>query len=214
MDLDSREATMREKIVWACRKLAKGGLIAASDGNVSCRLADGLYLITPSGRPKAEIEVHDLVVVNDQGAVVSGSGTPSSEFRLHLLVYDKRPDVGAVVHAHPPLLTAMTLAQVPFPADVFPEVWLTVGPVPTAPYATPSTDAVPRSVEPFVHEHNAVLLARHGSITFGRDVRQAYYRLEKMEHAAKSFLAARWLGGRLPDPLSPEELEQLRQAFS
>ncbi len=167
MDLDSREATMREEIVWACRKLAKGGLIAASDGNVSCRLADGLYLITPSGRPKAEIDVHDLVVVNDQGAVVSGSGKPSSEFRLHLLVYDKRPDVGAVVHAHPPLLTAMTLARVPFPADVFPEVWLTVGPVPTAPYATPSTDAVPRSVEPFVREHNAVLLARHGSVTFG-----------------------------------------------
>ncbi|WP_448383162.1 class II aldolase/adducin family protein [Desulfosoma sp.] len=212
--MDSKELKAREDVIWACRKLAAGGLIAASDGNVSCRLADGLYLITPSGRPKAEIDVHELIVVTDTGAVVSGSGRPSSEFRLHLLVYQKRPDVHAVVHAHPPLLTAMTLAHVPFPADVFPEVWLSVGPVPTAPYATPSTDEVPRSVEPYVSGHNAVLLTRHGSLTMGCDVRQAYYRLEKMEHAAKSLLAAWVLGGRLPDPLSLEELERLRRAFS
>ncbi len=212
--MESTESKAREEIIWACRKLAAAGLIAASDGNVSCRLGEGLYLITPSGRAKAEIEVHELIVVNDTGAVVFGSGKPSSEFRLHLLVYQKRPDVHAVVHAHPPLLTAMTLARVPFPADVFPEVWLTVGPVPTAPYATPSTDEVPRSVEPYVIGHNAVLLARHGSLTLGCDVRQAYYRLEKMEHAAKSLLAAQVMGGRLPDPLSSEELERLRRAFS
>lgn len=212
--MDSRDLKVREEIVWACRKLAAAGLIAASDGNVSCRMADGFYLITPSGRPKAEIDVHDLIGVDVTGAVVSGSGKPSSEYRLHLLVYEKRPDVHAVVHAHPPLLTAMTLARVPFPADVFPEVWLTVGSVPTAPYATPSTDDVPRSVEPYVSGHNAVLLARHGSLTLGCDVRQAYYRLEKMEHAAKILLAARVLGGRLPDPLTAEELEQLRRAFS
>jgi len=212
--VDSRESKAREEMIWACRKLAAAGLIAASDGNVSCRLADGLYLITPSGRPKAEIDGHELMVINDTGAVVSGSGKPSSECRLHLLVYEKRSDVHAVVHAHPPLLTAMTLARVPFPADVFPEVWLSVGPVPTAPYATPSTDAVPRSVEPYVREHNAVLLARHGSLTMGADVRQAYYRLEKMEHAARSLLAAWILSGRLPDPLSSEELDQLRRAFS
>lgn len=212
--MDSRESTLRHEIVWACRKLAEAGFIAAGDGNVSSRLADGFYLITPSGRPKAELDVDDLIVVNDQGGLVSGSGKPSSEFRLHLLVYQKRPDVNGVVHAHPPLLTAMTLAHVSFPAEVFPEVWLSVGPVPTAPYATPSTEAVPRSVGPFVGRHNAVLLARHGSLTVGRDVRHAYYRLEKLEHAAKSLLAARVFAGKLPDPLSPEELEQLGRAFS
>lgn len=212
--MESREMKARESIVWACQKLASAGLIAATDGNVSCRLNDGFYLITPSGRPKGEMEVHDLIVMDHTGAVVSGVGKPSSEFQLHLLAYERRADVHAVIHAHPPLLTAMTLAGVPFPAGVFPEVWLTVGPVPTAPYATPSTEDVPRSVMPYIDSHHAILLARHGSLTVGRDVPQAYYRLEKLEHAAKSLLAASLFGGRLPDPLSPKELERLARAFS
>lgn len=212
--MESSEATAREEIVWACQKLAAAGLIAASDGNVSCRLDPGIYLITPSGLPKAEVKPKDLLVIDAAGSVLSGNGTPSSEWRMHLLVYEKRADVDAVVHAHPPLLTAMTLAGVPFSSEVFPEVWVTVGPVPTAPYATPSTDQVPRSLMPFVENHHAVLLARHGSLTMGRDVRQAYYRLEKMEHAARSLLAACVFGGRVPDPLSAVQLEQLTRLFS
>ncbi|ROR03502.1 class II aldolase/adducin family protein [Desulfosoma caldarium] len=212
--MESREAMAREEIVWACQKLAAAGLIAASDGNVSCRLGRGVYLITPSGFPKAEVKPKDLLVIDTAGSVLSGNGKPSSEWRLHSLVYEKRADVGAVVHAHPALLTAMTLAGVPFSSEVFPEVWVAVGPVPTAPYAMPSTDEVPRSLLPFVENHHAVLLSRHGSLTMGRDVRQAYYRLEKMEHAARSLLAACVFGGRMPDSLSAVQLEQLARLFS
>ncbi|MGQ9749042.1 class II aldolase/adducin family protein [Desulfosoma sp.] len=212
--MEPREVTAREEIVWACQKLAAAGLVAAGDGNVSCRLGPGAYLITPSGLPKGEVKAKDLLVIDAAGSVLSGTGKPSSEWRLHLLVYEKRADVGAVVHAHPPLLTAMTLAGVPFSSEVFPEVWITVGPVPMASYAIPSTEEVPLSIMPFVEAHHAVLLARHGSLTMGRDVRQAYYRLEKLEHAARSLLAACVFGGRLPDPLSAVQLEQLTRLFS
>ncbi len=212
--MEPREANAREEMVWACQKLAAAGLIAASDGNVSCRLNDGRYLITPSGVPKVEAKAEDLLVIDETGSVISGNGKASSEWRMHLLVYERRPDVHAVVHAHPPLLTAMTLAGVDFPAGVFPEVWVSVGPVPTVPYATPSTEEVPQSIMPFVEAHQAVLLARHGSLTMGRNVRQAYYRLEKLEHAARSLLAACIIGGRLPEPLPAAQLEKLIRLFS
>ena len=127
----------------------------------------------------------DLLLVNMRGELLAGEGRPSSEVRMHLAVYEKRPDVEAIVHAHPPLLTAFTLAGVPFMADALPEVWLTIGPVPTAPYATPSTDEVPKSIAPFIEKHHAILLERHGSLTMGKDLKQAFLRLEKLEHAAR-----------------------------
>jgi L-fuculose-phosphate aldolase len=207
------DGPMKREMIRICRKLARERLVAASDGNVSCRLDNGLFLITPSGRPKGDVEERELLVVDRRGEVRDGAGKPSSEIRLHLLVYERRPDVHAVVHAHPPLLTALTLAGIPFPAHVFPEVWISVGPVPTAPYATPSTEEVPRAIAPFVDRHQAVLLERHGSLTVGENLRQAYYRLEKLEHAARCLLAARLFGGRLPEPLDAARLEELEKIF-
>ena len=128
---------LRKEMVRVCRKLSAKGLIAASDGNVSCRAGNDLLLITPGGRSKGSVEPPDLLLVDHEGTVHEGAGKPSSELRMHLLAYRRRPDVNAVVHAHPPMLTALTLAGIPFRADVLPEVWLTIGPVPTAPYATP-----------------------------------------------------------------------------
>ncbi|HOI95734.1 MAG TPA: class II aldolase/adducin family protein [Syntrophobacter fumaroxidans] len=208
------ETALRSELVEICRKLERKGLIASADGNVSCRVGADRLLITPSGKPKTDLEPRDLIGVNALGERVSGHGRPSSEIHMHLAVYAQRSDVSAIVHAHPPLLTAMTLAGRPFAADVLPEVWLTVGRVPTAPYATPSTSEVPDSIAPFIADHQAILLERHGSLSFGRTLGEAYRRLEILEHAAHTLFYALLIGG-CPPPAMPdkdrEKLDQVRK---
>jgi L-fuculose-phosphate aldolase len=196
-------------LIRVCRRLYARGLVAATDGNVSCRCEDGTLLITPSGVAKGELQEADLLRVDERGQVIAGKGKPSSEFRMHLAVYADRPDVQAIVHAHPPLLTAFTLAGVPFVAETLPEVWLSIGPVPTAAYATPSTAEVVTAIAPYIPNHQAILLERHGSLTMGRDIKEAYLRLEKLEHAAHTLLYSQLLNGRQPAPLPPEALVKL-----
>ena len=209
------EISMREELIWVCRQLDEKGLVAATDGNVSCRLGPNRLLITPSGARKGELRPLDLMLMDlDNGGLVAGRGTASSEIRMHLLIYRTRPDVMAVVHAHPPLLTAYTLAGVPFRAETLPEVWLTIGPVATAPYATPSTEELAESIRPFIKEHQAILLERHGSLTVGKSLGEAYMRLEKLEHAAHALLYSHLLSGSLPVPLSAEALAALAQLIS
>jgi L-fuculose-phosphate aldolase len=203
------ELGLREDLIWVCRQLDRKGLIAATDGNVSCRLGKKSLLVTPAGACKAELQPADLLVTDLEGLVLRGPGAASSELRMHLLVYAERIDVRAAVHAHPPLLTAFTLAGLPFLAETLPEVWLNIGAVATAPYATPSTEDVPAAIAPFIGSHQAVLLERHGSLTLGKDLREAYFRLEKLEHAAHVLLYARLLGERMPQPLPQEELAKL-----
>lgn len=207
------ENRLREDLIEICRKIEEKGFIAATDGNVSCRAGSDRLLITPSGRSKGALETADLLLVNLHGEVFSGEGKPSSEIRMHLLVYQKRPDVQAVVHAHPPLLTAFTLAGVPFTAEALPEVWLTIGRVPTAPYATPSTEEVPESIAPFIEHHQAILLERHGSLTLGKNLKEAYRRLEKLEHAAHTLFYTYLLSGRHPTPLPESALARLSEVF-
>ena len=206
-----KETVYREELIRICRKLEERGLIAAADGNVSCRLEGERLLITPSGVPKGELRPLDLLVTDLQGKVLRGQSKASSEIRMHLAAYEKRPDIHAVVHAHPPLLTAFTVAGIPFGADVLPEVWLTIGAVPTAAYATPSTPEVPDSIEPFFAGHQAILLERHGSLTLGRTLQEAYLRLEKLEHAAHTLFYSYLLGQRMPSPLSESALAKLGQ---
>jgi L-fuculose-phosphate aldolase len=207
------ETALRMEMVWVCGKLEEKGLIAASDGNVSRRLGKSRLLITPSGKPKGELKPLDMLLVDLAGNVLAGKGKPSSEMRMHLLVYRERPDVEALVHAHPPMLTALTLAGIPFLAEALPEVWLTIGPVPTAPYATPTTEEVPASIAPFVEGHQAMLLERHGSLTFGRNLKEAYLRVEKLEHAAHTLFYAHQLNRAMPSPLSDAQREKLAGLF-
>lgn len=205
---------LRSELVEICKKLESKGLIAAADGNVSCRLGTDRLLITPSGKPKRDLEPRDLIEVNTLGEPVSGDGRPSSEVQMHLAVYGRRSDVSAIVHAHPPLLTAMTLAGQPFAADILPEVWLKIGAVPTAPYATPSTSEMPDSIAPFIADHQAILLERHGSLTFGRTLEEAYERLATLEHAAHTLFYALLIGGRQPPAIADDakgKLELVRK---
>jgi L-fuculose-phosphate aldolase len=205
------EISARIEVIAVCRRLAEKGLIAATDGNVSCRIGKNRLLVTPSGKPKGELKPCDLLLLDLNGGVLAGREKPSSEIRMHLEVYRQRADVSAVVHAHPPMLTAFTLAGLPFVAEALPEVLLALGQVPTAPYATPCTAEVPEALSPFLEKHVAILLERHGSLTLGRSLREACLRLEKMEHTARILYFACLLGKAPPSPLPKAALEKLDQ---
>jgi len=199
---------LKQDIVCICRMLHRKNYLAATDGNVSVRLGDQL-LITPSGVNKGIMEADQVITVDLTGAVIAGAGKPSSEIQMHLLAYRLRADVNAVVHAHLPYATACTLAGIDLLEPILPEVVITLGGIPTAPYATPGTIEVPEAIRDYLQEYDAILLARHGAMTVGRDVVDAYNKMEKLEHTARVVLAAR-LQGPLP-PLSAAEVEKLRR---
>lgn len=188
----AREAA--REIVRCCRSLWEAGLIAGADGNVSVRLARDRVLVTPRGLLKSELHPDDLVEVDLEGSHRRGSRQATSELDLHLRVYRRRPECGAVVHAHPPTATAFALAGEGLPGDVLPEIALLMGEVPCVPYATTGTPALGDAAEPVLARHVAVLLANHGALTWGRDLTQARIRMESLEHAARILLAARALG--------------------
>jgi L-fuculose-phosphate aldolase len=195
-------------LVDVCHRLAARGLVTATDGNVSARLPGGNILATRSGINKGLVTRNDLVEMTMAGEQVGGSGKPSTEMEMHLYVFRERPDVHAVVHAHPTYATGFATARVPLDRCLFPEVVVGMGRIPLAEYATPSTKGVGESLAPYVHDFNAILLTNHGAVTYGSDLLQAYFRMEKLEHAAHITFVATMLGGA--HPLSDKELEDLR----
>jgi L-fuculose-phosphate aldolase len=191
----SREMEAAQEIVRCCRGLWELGLIAGADGNVSVRLATDRFLVTPRGVLKSELRVEDLVQVDLAGRRTGGCQEPTTELDLHLRVYLRRQDCGAVVHAHPPTATGFAVAGQGLPGDVLPEIALLMGDVPCVPYATAGTPGLGDAAEPFLERHVALLLANHGALTWGRDLVQARIRMESLEHGARILLAARALGG-------------------
>lgn len=203
-----RSAAARE-IVRCCRRLWQRGLIAGQDGNVSVRLGPDRLLVTPRGLAKSDLAPDDIVVVDLDGRHLDGSRQATTELDLHLRVYRCRPDCGAVVHAHPPTATAFAVAGEGIPADVLPEVAVLLGEVPLVPYATTGTPALGDAAEPFLSEHDAVLLANHGALAWGADLMKARIRMETLEHAARILLAARSLGR--VTRLTPDQMHDLLQ---
>ena len=211
--MPSRAAVARQ-IIQCCHRLWESGLIAGADGNVSVRLGINRLLVTPSGLLKCELKAGDLVEVDLAGgrrATGRGDGSrrPSSELDLHLRIYRRRPDCGAVVHAHPPSATAFAVAGEPLPADVLPELILYLGQVPLVPYAMTGTPALGDAVEPFLADHAAVRVGNHGAVTWGADLATARVRMESLEHSARILLAARALGQTMR--LAPEQVRALDQ---
>jgi L-fuculose-phosphate aldolase len=198
------------EIVGVCRCLYERGLIAGQDGNVSARIDAEHVLVTPAGASKGAVGVRDLVVLTTGGERVAGDRPPSSEVGMHLRVYQRRPDVAAVVHAHPPVATAFAVAGEGFVADVLPEIIFQLGRVPLVPYAPPGTSAVADGLEPFLATHDAFLLANHGATTIGPSLLVAHQRMESLEHAARILLAARQLGR--VNELTPAEAAALLAA--
>src|SRR5918911_2152685 len=158
---------VRLEIVEVCRRLYERGLIAGQDGNVSVRVADDRVLVTPAGMSKVDVRPDDLVEVTLLGERLRGYRQPSSEVSVHLRIYQRRPDVQAVVHAHPPTATGFAVAGESFAACVLPEMIFQVGWVPLVPYATPGTSELAERFEPFVANHDAFLMANHGATTVG-----------------------------------------------
>lgn len=175
--------------------------IAGTDGNFSARLDDNHILSTPSGLAKGRLTAGDLVVIDLEGNVIQGRHQPSSEMEIHLAAYRLRPEVGAVVHAHPKTVVAHTLASKPFFSAALPESLVALGRIPTVPYETPGSSALALKMERALANQDAIVMERHGAITLGRNLLEAYDRMETLEHAAQILYLARTLGPveNLPD---------------
>lgn len=200
----------RREIVQVCRRLYDRGLIAGPDGNVSVRLPGDRVLVTPAGMSKVDVTEEDLVELSLDGQHRRGARRASSEVAVHLRVYQRRPDVQAVVHAHPPTATGFAVAGESFSACVLPEIIYQVGWVPLVPYATPGTMALADAFEPFVARHDAFLMANHGATTVGPSLLLAHQRMESLEHTAKILLTARLLGR--VQTLGPDDVRALEAA--
>ena len=196
--------SLRKELVEICHRVYDKGFVAAYDGNISVRLPDNTFLITRSGICKGDVEEDDILEIDSNGDLVNPNGKISTEFKIHLFAYSRRRDVNAVVHCHPVYATAFATAgkfvSYSLRKNIFPEVMLTLGKIPLCEYATPSTEEVPQSLKPYIDSSWAFLLQNHGAMTLGTSLKDAYYKIEKLEHAAKTIFLARMLGGEKEIP--------------
>ena len=204
----SSEATLRADIVEVGRRMYARGYTASNDGNISVRLGSDRLLMTPKSVCKGFMTPDMMCVTDLTGRKLEGDRDPSSEMQMHLEVYRQRPDVQAVVHAHPPTATGFAVAGIPLDRAVLAEVLTTLGSIPIAEYATPSTKELPEAVRKYIKAHDGMLLANHGALTVGSDLYAAYYKMETIEHFAKISLVARLLGRE--NLLSREEVMRLQ----
>lgn len=199
----------KKEIIEIGKKIYAKGYVVASEGNMSIRVGNNRILVTPGGKNKGELKPSDLVIVDLKGKRISGNLKSSSELLMHLFVYEKRKDINAAVHAHPPYSVAFACAHLPLAENLLPEVIMFLGKIPLALYATPTTDEVPLSLAPFIEKHNAFLLENHGVLTVGKGIYEAYNRLEMVEHLAKVNLLCKTLGST--EEISLESLSKLEK---
>lgn len=202
------ETQSRADIVEVGRRLWQQGFVASNDGNISVRLGPDRLLTTPKSVSKGFMSVEMLVVTDMDGTRVHGQRDASSELKMHLEVYLQRPDVRAVVHAHPATATGFAVAGVPLTRAVLAEVITTLGGIPIANYATPSTAELPAAIREYIRSHDGLLLANHGALAVAVDLFTAYYRMETIEHFARISLVARQLGRE--HVLSRDEVARLQ----
>ncbi len=200
----------RRGIVEVGRRMWLRGLVAANDGNISIRLPGDRVVSTATGVSKGFLSEADLVVTDLEGRLIEGRARPTSELGMHLEIYRARPEIHAVVHAHPPAATAFAASGLDLSDCFLSETAIFLGGVPTAPYATPGTDEVALSIRGLVPHTDVLLLAHHGAVTMGPDLESAYFKMETLEHTAKVALYARQLGG--PKSLPRAELDRLEDS--
>jgi L-fuculose-phosphate aldolase len=187
--------TLRRQVVTVCRRLYDRGLIAGTDGNVSVRVAPDVMLITPAGMSKVEVEADDLVEVAWDVSPRRMAGRASTESAMHVRLYREREDVGAIVHAHPPITTAFASAGAAIPTDVLPEMLFQLGNIAYVPFVMPGSEALADAMQPFLREHDVFVLANHGATTVGATLAHAHRRMESLEHGARIVWLAQALGG-------------------
>lgn len=200
------EQELKAHIVEIGRRLYDRGFIAAGDGNISVRIDDGI-LTTPRSVCKGFLTPDMIVKVNEDGNKLAGTHEASTELSMHLLIYQERPDVKAVVHAHPPCGTGYAAAGLALDKALISEVILTLGCIPLASYGTPSTDELTNSMRPYLKNHDALLMANHGAVAYGATLESAYGRMETLEHFARISLVAKILGQQRE--LGSEEVRKL-----
>ena len=202
------ESSLRADIGEIGRRMYARGYTASNDGNVSVRLGADRLLMTPKSVCKGFMTPDMMCITDLDGRKLQGDRDPSSEMLMHLEVYRQRPDVQAVVHAHPPTATGFAVAGIPLDRAVLAEVLTTLGSIPIAEYATPSTKELPEAVRKYIKAHDGMLLANHGALTVGGDLYGAYYKMETIEHFARISLVARMLDGE--NLLSRDEVMRLQ----
>ena len=200
----------RAEIVRFGRRIYELGYVAATDGNLSVRLGPNRVLATPTSMSKGAMQAKDMVVVDMTGRKVSGRRNVSSEIAMHLLIYKLRPDVNAVVHAHPPTATGFAAAGMALDQALCSEVVITLGSIPLARYGTPGTSELAEALEPLIPRHDAILMANHGVVTYGEDLLHAYMNMETVEHFARIALVVHQLGRQ--QLLSGEDVDKLMAA--
>jgi L-ribulose-5-phosphate 4-epimerase len=208
----SSERRVREQMCDIGRRIWARGLCAGNEGNHSARIALNRILCTPTGLSKGQLRPEDICVVDLRGNQVSGTRARTSEIHLHLAIYSARPDVRAVIHAHPPHATAFAVSGAELPTSVHPEAELFLGPVRTARYVTPGDARLGESILPFVHDSNTILLQSHGAVTFAADLETAYYNLEILEAYARLLMLAGQVGGARQ--LSSADMQELLELKS
>ena len=188
------ESQARKLIIEIGKLLYERSYVVSSDGNISCRLDEKTVLATPTMTCKGRMTEDGLALTDLDGTALNDKKA-SSELAMHLLIYKMRPDINAVCHAHPPNGTAFSAAGLAIDQPILSEVILTLGCVPLTNYGTPSTDELTESMKPFIEHHNALLMANHGAVAYGKDLWEAFDRLETLEHTAKIAILSRALGG-------------------
>ncbi len=203
------ELEIKQEMCEIGRRVYNRGMVAANDGNFSVKLNEDEYLCTPTGVSKGFMTPEYICKVNAKGEVLEANAgfRPSSEVKMHMRIYAKRPDVKAVVHAHPMYATSFAIAGKPLMDPIMPEAVISLGGVPLAKYGTPSTMEVPDSIEGYLDEYDAVLLENHGALTYSDSLLNAYYKMESVEFYARLMYQAQMLGGAKVIP--PEKVEEL-----
>ena len=204
----SEEETRARRAICEIGRLAYSrNYIVGADGNLSVRLSDGTILITPAGAMKGFLEPHHLAHIDMSGRVVDGGPSASTERGIHLVVYEERPEMRAVVHAHPPHAVAMTIAGIDLQAPFIPEIIVTIGGIPTAPFGTPGTEELGESIRAIIKCSDTVVMTNHGSVTIGTNLLDAYKKLDMVEHTARILWLAHTVGHARP--LQPEYVKKL-----
>ena len=192
--MEKTESLYRNDVIDICKRVHANGWVAANDGNVSIRIGPNAVLCTPTGMSKGYLTTDQLIKVDMDGNKIDGDLEPSSEVKMHLDVYKSKENIGAVVHAHPPFATGFAVAGIALDECIIPEIIISLGSIPLTRFGTPSTSEIPDNVKPYLKEHDVFLLENHGALSIGKDVYQAYYRMESLELFAKINLVARMLG--------------------
>jgi L-fuculose-phosphate aldolase len=210
------ESSLRKSIVKACQALFHKNFVAATDGNVSARFGADRILVTPSGVSKGDVRERDILLCDFEGRKISGNGAVSSEIQVHLAGYRARDTIRGIVHAHPPVATAITFAglEALLLEPIVPEVVSQIGPIPTVPYILPGSTKLSAAVEPALRQSDIVMLSRHGAVTVGGDPWAAYLRMEKLEYLATIIKNAHDLNGaknirRMTQP----QIEELKSGY-